>query len=241
MADVTLTSIDTFRSQLRAREQAQQAFLAQSDTVQGAYHAALEADFRKQWPRRTWSLDRAIQCPNLQALRTEFQARVNTLFEQHQAQLKTIDATLASLAETLPVWTNGTLRKAMIASAHTFMSQGYGASRYADRQAQMIADKARYHGLTAEVRPEGTARTENRWGITYQDYAVWVNTDEDGWELLRRKAEVPLKEWLRLCWKRGVNPRVYDPFLRPGLEEELGIDYFGNDVTSPATLTRAAA
>ncbi len=241
MTDTSLTRIDEFRTQLRTREQAQQTFTAQSDAVQAACHAALETDFRTQWPRRKWSLDRAIQCPNLTTLRTEFQARADALFARHQGHLKTLDAILASLAETTPVWTTGDLRKAMVASAHTYMSQGYGASRYAERQAQMVADKARFHGLTAEVRPEGPARTESRWGITYQDYAVWVNTDEDGWKLLERKPEVPLKEWLRLCWKRGVNPRVYNPFLPAGLEEKLGIDYFGNDVTSAVTLTRAAA
>jgi hypothetical protein len=33
--------------------------------------------------------------------------------------------------------------------------------------------------------------------------------------------------------KKGVNPRVYMPFLPHGIEQQLGLDYFGNDLVSP--------
>ena len=36
-----------------------------------------------------------------------------------------------------------------------------------------------------------------------------------------------LREWLALCWKRGCNPRVYNPWLPHGIEERLGVTYFG--------------
>lgn len=41
---------------------------------------------------------------------------------------------------------------------------------------------------------------------------------------------LPLKEWVRRCWKKGVNPRVYNPYLPHGFEEANGLDYFGNEV-----------
>jgi hypothetical protein len=41
---------------------------------------------------------------------------------------------------------------------------------------------------------------------------------------------LPRKEWVRRCWKKGVNPRVFNPYLPHGFEEANGLDYFGNEV-----------
>lgn len=232
---------DQFRECLRARERAVTTFHQEAQAIQLAYEAALAADFRQAFPRRTWSLRRAGLCPNRDALHDSFQARADMLYQEHQRQVQEIDATLDRLAATIPVRTCEPTRKVLTVSASSYSSQGYGASRYAEQHAQMVADTARYHGLTAEVKPEGPARSDPRWRIGYQDYAVWVNTDEDGWELLEHKPDIPLKEWVRLCWKRQVNPRVYNPWLPPDLEERLGLDHFGHEVRpGPPTATIAA-
>ena len=43
--------------------------------------------------------------------------------------------------------------------------------------------------------------------------------------------ELPLlREQVRRSWARGVNPRVFNPFLPHGYEEQEGIDYFGRDL-----------
>ena len=44
-----------------------------------------------------------------------------------------------------------------------------------------------------------------------------------------RKPVQSFKDQIKSCWKRGVNPRVYNPFLPAGLEEKLGLDYFGGE------------
>lgn len=111
-------------------------------------------------------------------------------------------------------------------------SSGYSTqtnpSYYAKNSAEAKADQARANGFQAEVKPIGPY--EYISGTTYQDYGVFVNTTEIGWEMLKRRPGPGLKEWVRMCWKRGVNPRVYNPFLPPGIEEKLGLDYFGNEV-----------
>lgn len=232
---------EEFRERLRARERAVTAFHEQGTAIQAAYEAALHANFRQAFPRRKWTLARAPMCPNRDSIHASFQAQADALSQDHQRQLQEIDAALDSLAATTPVWTCEPPRKVLTVWASTYSSQGYGASRYAERHAQMYADKARYHGLTAEVQPDGEARSGNRWGITYQDYAVWVNTDAEGWELLQRKDDIPLKEWVRLCWKRQVNPRVYNPWLPLDLEGRLGLDHFGNEISAaPPPATGAA-
>jgi hypothetical protein len=96
-----------------------------------------------------------------------------------------------------------------------------GAGRYAKEDAESKAEQARGAGLDAEVRfVDGE----------FPEYRVFANTDEAGWDLAMRKPVQSLKDWVKSCWKRGVNPRVYNPFLPAGFEEKVGLDYFGNEV-----------
>jgi hypothetical protein len=69
-------------------------------------------------------------------------------------------------------------------------------------------------------------------------YEVWVSVAEDlDIEVLRLKPDIPLRETVRLCWKRGVNPRVYMPFLPHGYEEQEGLDRFGGERNRAGTET----
>ena len=47
--------------------------------------------------------------------------------------------------------------------------------------------------------------------------------------------EQSLREWVRQCWERGVNPRVSMPFLPQSFEEENGLDFFGGDLREVAS------
>ena len=38
-----------------------------------------------------------------------------------------------------------------------------------------------------------------------------------------------LRNYLKACWSRALNPRVFNPLLPQGLEERLKIDYQGRD------------
>jgi len=51
-------------------------------------------------------------------------------------------------------------------------------------------------------------------------------------ELIRHRSGLTLREFVKGCWRRGLNPRVYNPFLPHGLEERLGVTYQGRDVES---------
>ena len=61
------------------------------------------------------------------------------------------------------------------------------------------------------------------------EYCIYANTDGAGWDFAMRKPVQSFKDQIKSCWKRGVNPRVYNPFLPAGLEEKLGLDYFGGE------------
>lgn len=107
----------------------------------------------------------------------------------------------------------------------TYSTQGWGAEKYARESAQLDADKVAMHGVRVEVVRVGKPDVER--------FEVHAWTDELGVELLRDKPEVPMRDWIKACWARGVNPRVYCPFLPHGLEEKLGVDYQGRDVLRP--------
>jgi len=124
------------------------------------------------------------------------------------------------LAEVLIPWATEKFSQVYSSDTNTCRSQGWGALRYAQKAAEGCADRLRAQGIEAEVR----SATET-WGTRFE---VWAKTDEAGFDLIDRKGET-IKDFLKRCWKAGVNPRVYNPFIPAGLEEKLGLDYFGNE------------
>jgi len=106
----------------------------------------------------------------------------------------------------------------------SYSTQGFGAGHYAKSCAEDHADHARHHGVEVEVRREGGDTRGS------ECFAVYVKLGPRDLALLEQKPGPSLRDWLKACWKRGANPRVLNPFLPHGLEERLGIDYFGNDV-----------
>lgn len=132
------------------------------------------------------------------------------------------------LVESKNVW-----RRIFSIDSGTYSTQGFGAEKYTRNHAEQDADRIRYTNLPVHIRThvwEWERSAHDRWApnsITY--FEVWAPVEtEEQVDVLTRKPGPSLKEWIRLCWKRGVNPRVYNPFLPYGLEEKLGLDYFGN-------------
>lgn len=100
----------------------------------------------------------------------------------------------------------------------TWSTQGFGDVTYARNAAQQEVDRIEANGYTGTIRECGNGQFE-----------ILVNVETlDDWTILKRKPGPSLAEWIRRCWKRGVNPRVYSPFLPHGLEEKLGINFQGD-------------
>jgi hypothetical protein len=110
-------------------------------------------------------------------------------------------------------------------------------SKYAQAAAQMDADRASLMGIPAVVVQI------NQWTPDMSDYystyrkgematpcwacVVDVEDPQVDLELLKHSPAPSLVEQVRLCWARGVNPRVYNPFLPYDFEEKHGISYTG--------------
>lgn len=104
--------------------------------------------------------------------------------------------------------------------ASTYSTQTRPGS-YVRGAAERLADVAREYQIPVEVVP----------GNVPGDLHVvaHVASQLDG-EVLARKPGPPLREQVRRCWARGVNPRVYLPGLPHGYEERNGFDFQGREV-----------
>lgn len=118
----------------------------------------------------------------------------------------------------------------------TFMSQGYGADSYARNCAERRMEHAADYGIVAEVRvgrvSEGTTAPFGKWGGHYYKYTtfeVWARTTELGSLILEHKPEGTLRDFVKGCWKKGINPRVLNPWIPAGYEEANGLNYFGGE------------
>lgn len=80
--------------------------------------------------------------------------------------------------------------------------------------------------MAEEVRRAGVAPTVE---TTEYGYRVTVPLDHVRVEALKHRRGLGTRDILKMCWKNGINPRVLMPFPH-GLEEKMGLDYFGNDV-----------
>lgn len=106
----------------------------------------------------------------------------------------------------------------------TYSTQGFGACAYAKGRAEIYADECMYLGVSAGVEQH----TEDK----LVDYHVWVSLQEIECEILKVKIsnEVPMKETVRFCLRRYLNPRVYWQ-LPWGYEETNKLGMRGEDLT----------
>src|SRR5208337_1662946 len=200
------------------------------------YQSQFTAEVRAEWARvhgkrRKFPKDwRKVETlANYQAIHAKYQDAGLQWLADWKSRRDQLEAELNGLAqlvepETLPDGVE--LIQVDWVYSGAYRSQGFGAMKYTREAAQSRADKGTHYGLKMEIRLIGEP-TSCGYGITLQDYGIFANTDADGWDIITRRPGVPLKEWIKGCWKRGVNPRVYDPFLPYGIEERLGLDYLG--------------
>lgn len=202
------------------------------------FRGRLEALYRKKYPKRKLLWEKIVaEFPDeWEAIKAEAKHLFGNMWASHSSEEKQVEWALGMLAEHAAPTITDEAHTFHAVDEGTYRSQGWGACKYARNSAQSCADEAEYHGLKAEVRDvfvEYDRPIHSPYNGTirgYHNYEVWVNTDRLGWEIVTRKGGVPLRDWLMLCWRRGVNPRVYNPFLPHGIEEKLEIDHFGNDL-----------
>lgn len=147
-------------------------------------------------------------------------------FEKYWQAKKIIEKNLFDLAQEIEINKTKEFILWKTVGDSDYATQGFGATHYAKGRANEYYDHAIFYGLECEVK-----RIEKDKDKSYLNgFEVCIKTDSIGAQILDKKEGIDLKTWLKNCWRRGVNPRVLNPFLPDGLEEKFGIDYFGGDI-----------
>jgi len=161
-----------------------------------------------------------------------FDVEGKQLVEAYVARKREVEDLLVELAEQITPTPGDTWHKARTVNSTSYNTQGYGAHMYARRSAESEVPDFAASGLEAEVRveqwddrPDYKPLYGKRSGIA--DYVVWVKADPLDIEITRRRPGMGLKDWLQWMWDRGCNPRVLNPYLPHGLEQELGVSVGG--------------
>ena len=209
-----MTFAETFKRHADLRAE----FEAVKTKLQADFEAALTEAFKTDHPRAKKIPERHKLTERYPTILEHWQAVANESVEKYQPEIAALDQALNALAQAATPSREGEWRKLRSTDAGTYRTVGLGAAHYARQYAELLVDFAR---RLVEAKVEASS-------AFLEDFAVMVKTDEIGLEILRRKtSHWTLREWLAGCWKRGINPRVLNPYLPPGLEEELGVTYFG--------------
>jgi len=203
---------------------------------------ALMTLYKGHYPRRRKITPERV-CDDLpeesEAIIQKHKAEYDEWIAKHREKIKNVKEQLQVLANKVElkpsekVWTLYYTAR----STH-YGSVGFSCVQYAKSVSDAKVDKATKYGIPAHVvtiskpRKEQPYYASKGWVVPDVRFQVWVALDEVGCAILERKEDVSLREWVRLCWKRGVNPRVYAPMLPAGYEDKHDLDYFGNDLTS---------
>jgi hypothetical protein len=176
----------------------------------------------------------ALGVTALQEIGDAFRPRVDEITERQHYNEKALTARLDELAITAEIRPGeaSLLFRSVSSSSYSTQTQSV---RYAEMAAEMDADVARANGIKVTIVKANERRVESHYPIYSSvelcDFIVSVFVaDEIDVEILKRRPGPTLREQVRLCWKRGVNPRVYNPYLPPGYEERQGLDFQGNDL-----------
>lgn len=227
--------MSTFSELYAAKAENDAALDAQNQTLQVAFGIECDRQWRAAFPRQQrHGRGKLLEIPGYSELLADWQEATLEIWRRHERLRDAFKSAMAGAARCEELPRVPELQRVHVSYAGTYSTQTQ-SSRYAKGEAETYADKAKHYGLRAEVRPDGELRTTpGIYGGSYQDYAVWADTTEIGAAMLMHRPGIPLRDWIRAYWKRGVNPRVYHYWLPYDLEEKLGLDYFGGE-TRPAT------
>jgi len=106
---------------------------------------------------------------------------------------------------------------------------------YARGAAEMDRDRATLAGIESIVVEVCYWPTQHKSHRTADQVHVWVQVQdpEIDLEILNNSPRPTLVQQVQMSWKRGCNPRVYNPFLPHGFEAKHGISMLGDNSVPP--------
>jgi hypothetical protein len=206
---------------LRAEES---ALYAKDSPDQQAFEAEVMEAARAKSPKvKKLDLAKAVSIVGEAAvadLKAKYAAPLEARYNQLRDQRKTLEEELGTLADNAPIRVvEGAWKCAHSAYSGAYRSAG---PRYDRGSAELRAEEFRdVAGVPAEVRESKAS------------FEVWIAVESDlDVQIARRKAAFTIREWVRRCWSKGLQPRVFQAFLPHDYEAKHGLDYFGGETKS---------
>lgn len=194
--------------------------------IEREFHTAIiEAAQNKRPSKKARTVDEAsdiLTKEEFQELRKPFEKRAQAAWDLFSSTKKDIEKELRDLADTEEILPHPGSSEVMLESIYGGAYRSCG-DHYSQWAAEIRAEEVGLLGIKADVRL-GSCR----------DYEVFVFVEdpEVDVEILKRKRAFSLRDWVKACWRRGANPRVFQPFLPYGIEAKMGLDYYGRDLES---------
>jgi len=210
---------------------------ARFDESNTRFQAESRALFKRLFPRCRYNVNRMVGYPEHTSWLAGWTGPNGVgdhLWIARRSDERQYEYVLDVLAQDCPLHvTDGWLLYSTV-SETSYSSMGWSACKYAKQHAEQEAEQARRYSVPVEVRdqydkfdPPVKTQYETHYGV--HNYEVWVRLDSVGIAVLRCKPTCSLRDEIKRLLKAGVCPRVYYPFLPVGIEEKMGLDYFGND------------
>jgi len=238
---VTSPLLDQFRGALAAFKALPARQQEAREALDAEYGEALEAAYKERFPRRKFTRPKMLAefLDKYEAITERFKPRAFALGEQQRADneaLKELLRTLADQTPLAPFLEEDTEERLFCSMCDSDFSTQTAASTYAKGRAGLYLLEAEAHGTTGRVERRADKDPPSRYAPTYFD--VLVQSDPDGMvvELLKHKTYgLTLRDMVKACWSKALNPRVYWPMLPPGYEEQEGIGWQGQDIEPQGT------
>ena len=226
------TPLEQFQDLLDFQDRSNTEFHTDRNALQEAFDVALKAEFKRLFPRKRKFVKALLPEDIYKPILAELQPLANILVARHTLENLQIEYALNEMAGCIDLVSSDTSVEAYAVDSSRYSTQGWSSNKYAREDAEMYAETLRGQGLRAEIEVTRGEPYQTYGGgtncVVYYKVMAWCS--ETMIEVAKRKPTQSLRDWLKSCWKRGCNPRVMNPYLPEGLEEKLGIDYFGNDV-----------
>ncbi len=240
-----MTARDDFATALAQYKEMPSTFFTQKEMLNEEYRAAIlqaALPFVKPKARAKLSFDKAYKDLAAMDLLNEttepFRLRAEAIEKDYKERRDILKTALDALAPEAEIRKGDFWVPFSQHFASTYSTQGMGANSYAKAAAQLDTLIIKHFGIEVTVVEEPGQTSQGHHGsFTYGDgyvVACLVESEVDV-AIMKHRPAMSLRDWLKACWASGTNPRVLNPFIPEGLEEKLGIDYFGRDVPQRTT------
>ena len=186
------------------------------DDINSLYEQHILKLYHQQTGKRTKKLDKALSIftkEQVEEIQKPYMVILTERLEKRKKIKKYMKTLLEEYAKTHSVISSNNMYLLKTSDGGDYHTQGFGCNKYAKgslQEPKMLLDLFGYKTEINEMLGERT----DQWGIRYNTYELWANISPFDYYCFREQGNfISVLNWAVLCWRNGVNPKVYFPFL----------------------------